>query len=311
MNKTLLISIAGMAFACFAATASADTILNSGAIFNMDAANWGNNAPTSGVNGVISGDYVIGGNVSLSGRGAFSVTQTAGAGTGGQWNYHSNADYTFNLNGGTLENTSGIFFVNGTTFNVGGGTLTALDFRLQNAGIMTVSSGNFTASIISLRGGTFNQSGGILTSNHGGPVFNRGSTSSMINLSGGNIIAGTGNNNALVNNTGLMTTIGGGLTADLPAAVNLFSGGTHGNSSTINFTSDWTGSLILNSATAWDGIFEAGDVSVDGVELGANDFEIHFVNNNGVITAIPEPATLGLMALMGASILFIRRRFMM
>ena len=40
--------------------------------------------------------------------------------------------------------------------------------------------------------------------------------------------------------------------------------------------------------------------------LGAN-----YVNNGGTIVVIPEPATIGLIAVMGGGLLFVRRRFMM
>lgn len=82
---------------------------------------------------------------------------------------------------------------------------------------------------------------------------------------------------------------------DGPFIINLFNGGIHGGTSSINFASRWTGTLTFDPAIAWDDIFEAGDVSVDGVELGPGDFETRFVNNNGVISMIP-PATITITA---------------
>ena len=275
------------ALALSSAGASAQTTLDEGATFDLDVGSWDNGVPSAVDPGIIAGDYTNGGNINMSAVGTTSVTQTAGNGTGGQWNYHSNANYTFNLNGGTLSNTSGTFFVNGNTFKVGGGALTALDFRLQGGGTMAVGSGSFTASIISLRGGTFEMTGGTVTSDHAGPVFNRANTDNTINLTGGNVTAGSGNNNSLIQHTGISATIGGSFAATLPGAVNLFGSGLHNNSSTINFTSDWTGSLTLASATAWNDVFEAGDVSIDGVELGPDDFDTYFQNNSGVISLVP------------------------
>ncbi|MGE9269995.1 MAG: hypothetical protein ACQKBU_04265 [Verrucomicrobiales bacterium] len=303
-----------LTFALAAANSSATTTLISGN-FDLDSdATWDNGLPSSGNDGSINADYNfddlgsgnVNGNFDASGLGVVSITQTSGNGLGDQYNIHSNPDFTFNLNGGSMTSDDGSFIVNSTNFNVGGGALSTLEFRLAS-GNMTVSSGSFTASIISLRGGTFSQTGGTITSNHGGPVFNRANTSTTLNLSGGSITAGFGNNNSLINNTGLATIIGGSLTAILPTAVNLFSGGVHGNSSTINFTSDWTGSLALDSSTAWDSVFEAGDVQVNGVELGAGDFESYFTNNSGVVTFVPEPSA-ALLGLLGCCGLLRRRR---
>ncbi|MDF7801955.1 Ig-like domain-containing protein [Pontiellaceae bacterium B1224] len=299
MKKTILRSIAGLAIACFAATASADTYLTS-ANFDLDGdATWSAGVPSEFGDpaGVITNDYNfddlgsgnVNGNFDAGSLGTVSVTQTAGAGLGDQYNVYNNPNFTFNLNGGSITSDSGIFLVNGTTFNVGGGALTTMEYRLANSGAMTVSSGSFTASVISLRGGTFTQTGGTITSDSSGPVFNQGGGATILNLSGGSLIAGTGNNDALINNSTITATIDGSLTANLPGAVNLFSGGVHGNSSTINFTTNWTGSLTLDASTAWDDIFEAGNVYVDGVELGVGQFEAYFANGNGVITAVQNP----------------------
>lgn len=38
--------------------------------------------------------------------------------------------------------------------------------------------------------------------------------------------------------------------------------------------------------------------------------DVRFQNESGIVTTIPEPATLGLVALFGGGVLFIRRRFM-
>ncbi|MGD9420342.1 MAG: hypothetical protein Q7R22_015500 [Verrucomicrobiota bacterium JB025] len=304
-----------LAFAFAAANVSAITTLTS-ANFDLDGdASWDNGLPAAGNDGMINGDYNfddlgdtnVNGNFNAAGLGAVSITQTAGNGLGDQYNVYGNSDFTFNLNGGSMTSDGGTFLVNGTNFNVAGGALTTLELRVGNGGNMTVSSGSLTASLISLRGGTFSQTGGTITSDHGGPVFNRADTSTTLNLTGGIITAGAGNNNSLINNTGLVTTIGGSLTAYLPGAVNLFSNGVHGNSSTINFISDWTGSLTLDSETAWDDIFEAGDISVDGTELAAGDFETYFANNGGVITLIPEPSA-ALTGLLGFGGLLLRRR---
>ncbi|MGE9269994.1 MAG: hypothetical protein ACQKBU_04260 [Verrucomicrobiales bacterium] len=296
MKPTHFLAVTALAFS--AVNSQATTTLFSANFDLDDDATWTNGVPSEfgDPDGQIIADYNFddfgdgntNGNFNTSELGVVSITQTSGDGVGEQFNPYSNPDFTFNLNGGSMTSDGGAFFVNGTKFQVAGGALSVLEMRLSNGGTMTVSSGSFTAGIISLRGGTFRQTGGTITSNHTGPVFNRANTTTTLDLTGGEIIAGTGDNNSLVSNTGLVTTIGGSLTVNLPSAVNLFSGGIHENSSTINFSSDWTGSLTLDVATAWEGLFEAGDISVDGMELGPGDFETYFVNNSGVITMVPS-----------------------
>ncbi|MFC7338854.1 beta strand repeat-containing protein [Haloferula chungangensis] len=301
MKSTAAFTI--LSFSLAAATATAETtyigpvfdLFDDSATSNSNKDNWTNGTPGLGNDGTIAINYdfsTLGaadnGNVNPLPSGAFSVTQTAGDGTGGQFNLAANSAFTFNLNGGSINSTSGAFIVNGNTFNLAGGTLNASEFRLGN-GTMNMSSGSLTGGIISLRGGTFSQTGGTTTSNHVGPVFNQANNSTTLNLTGGSLIAGSGNNNSLIHHTNLVTTIGGSLTANLPDAVDIFTGGIHENSSTLNFTSDWTGSLTLNSLVAWDDVFEAGGISVDGVELAAGDFESYFLNDGGVITLSIAP----------------------
>lgn len=321
-------SLTLLAFALSAPSASAVTTLNTDATFDLTGTNWDNGTPTASDPGFISGNYSIGGNVNMSSVGTTSVTQTAGNGTGGQWNYHSNTNYTFNLNGGSISSTSGTFFVNGNTLNVGGGSITKTggQFRLVSFASLTVSSGSITSNDFLVeggssmtigggtvnvtqflnRGGTTTISGGTFTNTNAAIGFNRnsGSSNHTVNLTGGTAILSASN---FLNNSGQITTIGGDFVLNGTSIVNLFNAGVHGNSSTINFTSDWVGSLTLDPGTAWADIFEAGDVSYDGTELGAGDFESYFQNNSGVITFIPEPST-ALLGMLGAGFLLRRRQ---
>ncbi|MGD9420344.1 MAG: sulfatase-like hydrolase/transferase [Verrucomicrobiota bacterium JB025] len=280
------------ALALSALSAAADTTLISGATFDLTVGNWTNGMPGAGNPGVISADYSNGGNVNMSSVGTASVTQVSGNGTGGQWNYHSNPDYSFHLDGGTLTNTSGTFFVNDNSFTIGGGALSATDLRLQGAGgALAVTSGSLSTDSFLVLGGSLTMSGGSITNTANNIIFNRNSSSTgaTIGLSGGTLVAAGAH--SLLNNSDLSATIGGSFSADAPQVTNLFNGGNHAGSSSLNFSSDWTGSLTLDSATAWADVFEAGDVSVNGVELGAGDFESYFENQSGVIRLIAGVST--------------------
>ncbi|MFC7338855.1 sulfatase-like hydrolase/transferase [Haloferula chungangensis] len=257
-----------MALALCAATASAETTLNSGAVPDMTDSHWDQGAPGSAgdPDGRIVGDYTLAGNANLSGRGTFSITQTAGNGSGGQFNYHSNSNFTFNLKGGTLTSSSaGDFFVNGITFAIDGGDLDAAHLRMSGSGTLRMTSGSIATA-------------------RAADVFDYNSGANTVSLMGGSLVAS--NATSLFDESGLAVTIGGDLTIDAASTVNLFEDGNHGASSTVNFISDWTGSLSLDSATAWDDVFEAGDVTVDGVELAADDFETYFQNTSGVIRLV-------------------------
>lgn len=352
-NSSKLLNLLGsctlVAFLLCAKNVSADTTLTS---FNFDLDNdaiWSNGLPGAGNNGFIHGNYNfedlgrgnVDGNFLLA-AGTYSVTQIAGDGLGDHWNLNGNSNVTFNLNGGSLTSAGGAFLVNGTNFNIGGGSLTKSGglLRLLNLGSLTVSSGSVRSgamhveggSTLTIRGGTLNvtnllnrggttsMSGGTFTNTNISIGFNRnnGSSRHTVNLSGGTAVLSAVN---FLNNTGQITTIGGDFELYGANIVNLFGGGIHTNSSTINFTSDWTGSLTLDASIDWSETFENGDVSVDGVELGKGDFETYFQNTGGVIVripgakngktvGIPEPSEFALLAgcLSFGAIMLRRRR---
>jgi len=79
----------------------------------------------------------------------------------------------------------------------------------------------------------------------------------------------------------------------------------------INFLAGSGGVLdVSNAADGWyEALWGAGNLRVDGANIGT--FASNFNVSGTALTVIPEPATLGTVAAVGAGILFIRRRLMM
>jgi hypothetical protein len=82
------------------------------------------------------------------------------------------------------------------------------------------------------------------------------------------------------------------------------------------WTGSGTGSGGGNAETLWEYVYNKGFLLIDGESVdtaGAFSDNFAFVGDTGgahTLTAIPEPATLGLLAVFGGGVLFIRRRFM-
>ncbi|MBK1825522.1 beta strand repeat-containing protein [Haloferula rosea] len=317
MNYTSSLALAALALAT--ANSSATTTLTS-ANFDLDAdATWDSGLPGPGNDGIINANYNFddmgsgntNGNFTLV-PGTYSLTQTAGDGLGDQWNLNGNSDFTFNLNGGTKTSDGGTFFVNGYTYKIDGGSLTktggesrianGAEFNLASGsysatntrligGSITVSGGTFSSDTLDLEGGTFTQTGGTVTTTHATLAIAQSVAGGKIaNLEGGTFVNDTAT--ALVASSNVTVNIGGDFVFDATSATGLFN--SISGTSTIDFASDWTGSLILDSSTAWDDVFEAeGRVSVDGAVLNPGEFEFFFQNTSGVITLsiAPQPAT--------------------
>lgn len=278
---------------------------------NTNADNWTNGTPGAGNDGTVASNFDFStfgasnnGNVNPLPSGTFSVTQTAGAGTGGQWNLAGNSDFTYNLNGGSITSTAGTFFINGNTFNVAGGDLTANTMRVL--GNLNISSGSIAVPALDMEtNSVLTQTGGTITTTSAIVLTQSNSGSKVANLAGGSY----SNSSAsfLFANANMAIGIGGDFVLDAGSATGLFNN--TGGTSTIDFASDWTGSLTLDSVTAWDDVFEAevGRVTVDGVNIGSGEFETYFLNNAGVITLVPEPST-ALLSLIACGGLFVRRR---
>ena len=107
------------------------------------------------------------------------------------------------------------------------------------------------------------------------------------------------------------TMAGGTLTAN-----NLIIDGTLGDDWIDFVTTGTTGTMTFANGgadytTALQGFITAGDILKDGASASVSDFSISFSGSETSISVIPEPATLGLVAVFGGGILFIRRKLMM
>ncbi|GHC48709.1 hypothetical protein GCM10007100_13300 [Roseibacillus persicicus] len=270
----------------------------SGSAFDLDGTgSWDNGTPGAGNDGFIAIDYdfsALGagdnGNMNPLPSGAFSVTQTAGNGTGGQFNLVGNPDFTFHLNGGSLSSTSGTFFVNGHRFRIDGGALTTTN-QARLRGDFTISSGSFSTPNLDLEENTvLTLTGGTITTTSNIAINQSNAGEKTANLQGGSFVNGSAT--SLLTNANVTLSIGGDFSFNAPSVTALFN--SSGGSSGIHFSSDWTGSMTLDSATAWDDVFEAewGRVTVDGVSIAPGEFETFFLNTNGVITLssnVPPP----------------------
>ncbi|MDF7801632.1 PEP-CTERM sorting domain-containing protein [Pontiellaceae bacterium B1224] len=97
---------------------------------------------------------------------------------------------------------------------------------------------------------------------------------------------------------------------NITATINIATGGTYGRATTGQFTryrypgNDWNNTV--------ERLWDDGALLRDGANVGtfAENFSVvGDVAGVYTITAIPEPATLGLIGAFGGAILFIRRRF--
>ncbi len=264
-------------------------------IFQLDgniktSGDWSTGFPIDDV-GTIATNGVLGnGNLNTSTWGTYTINHTAGTLTGtGNHNIYNNANGTYNQSGGSVSVGAGVF-ANQLTYN------------LSAAG--TIQAANVEAT----NGGTFNQTGGSFTS-IGATRMYRVNNNGIVNLTGG---------------TAVSTTAGSAFDL-LSGAINvggdfdMVIGGTvlYG-SAPLTFATDWAGSFTRDDYTAaeWQADLVAGTVKVGITEITDANFDTWFsVANAGAVgsmlTVIPEPATLGLVAAFGGCVLFIRRRLMM
>lgn len=288
MEKHTRLLLATVSVFAGTASLSAATVLNPGATFNTSAANWSNGAPGAGNDGTINADYTFVGN-SAVGSGTYSVTQTAGNGTGGgqQWNYYNNSGFTFNLQGGSITATAGDgFYINAGTFNLSGGLISATPtFKLVNGGRLNISGG----TAITLSNST---------------LFFGSGTSTALTLTGGTINAASAT--SLLTTGSLLTLIGDSATINASNLTAFSSGGF--TTSTLNFLSGWTGSLNLSSSTDWSAQLINSGATLHGVDIDGSNIG-QFNISGGTISAVPEPSTYGLLGAGAlAAVAFVRRR---
>ncbi|MBT3279653.1 MAG: PEP-CTERM sorting domain-containing protein [Phycisphaerales bacterium] len=204
---------------------------------------------------------------------------------------------TWNMTGGSLSDYRVLTMATGagSTAKITGGTITGhasgIGDRIQadNGGVVTfggtaVMDRSYFNAIgtgeINLTGGTHNDANGGFTTSH---------TGSVINISGSYTLTSWLNDR---NHTQVFVSNG-----------------------TIDFKTGWTGSIAdANATNVWDSgtwidTMTAGDVSVDGEDITADNFSTYFnVDENGTLTMVPEPATMSLLALGGMAMLKRRKR---
>ena len=115
------------------------------------------------------------------------------------------------------------------------------------------------------------------------------------------VIGASGVNNSVSGSAQFHATFDGDFVFDLSGA-----GTTLGDS--------WDVVTTTAASTYYGATFTVQDFSDmgDGIwEGSANGAEYAFDTATGTLTVIPEPATLGMIAVMGGGLLFVRRRFMM
>ena len=284
LTVVLATGLAGSAMAAYVSPAWESTASPWGGL--DDATQWGGTVPFGSTTGLISsttlsswagGIYDI--NLRIEGTGIATTVENAGTPTAGS------PAGEFALRGGTSAGLTTLVEVAGDAgaLNLTVGLLTLWS---HHGGNMTLSvlSGNVEATTLSLISGgkgTINVGDGLLHA-----VSNTTSDAQFNMLAGG-----TGN-----------------VTVD----------GVENNVFNVNFESGNAGSFTLGSkfgGTAggvWEYAVANGFISIDGVTTtDASQFSITSTGGNDTTMAlIPEPATFGMMAMIGGGMVWIRKRFM-
>ncbi len=252
--------------------------------------------------------------------GAIGVQADSFIGPGTDWAVDAN------WASGTAPGASlaGLYVENGATVNYTAAQGTTTETSDVNIG--RHSGGTPGDGILNMLGGTIlvnNSWGvivgqlktGVLTIDGGGSFIQQNDKDFRI----GNEAAGNGTVN-LIDGTFTVATVNGDFQIGRNNAQGLLdiSGGTAtfasaptmGANGTINFSSDSTGSLTITGTdqTYYEGLYTAGDLTRGGTQIGtfASDFSV----TGSTLTAIPEPATLSMVAAFGGAVLFIRRKLM-
>ncbi|MDF7799029.1 hypothetical protein P4C99_06115 [Pontiellaceae bacterium B1224] len=184
----------------------------------------------------------------------------------------------YNLSGGTLDNQRENFVVDGASsiITISGGTLlTAANARMRDSGTFRVEGTG--ASSIQIGGSA--SGNGTWGQNTGG----------LLDI----LIDGTATGVTKIEVVG----VDGDVTFDTASYLNV----------------DFAGAENLGTFVVmeWDGEVLANNLAFDpSVDTDVWSFNVDEANKQLTVTAIPEPATLGLVAAFGGTVLFIRRRFM-
>lgn len=302
----------------------------SGGALTVNRARVGNTAGTTGIVNINGGDLIIsGGNHAFGYAGSGVVNLNSGT-------FHSSSDIALGrdtgsdgklyVTGGTLSTVENLTIGGRTVSGVPTGATGLLDIsggasthtiggilRLGNggAGTMLLSAGTVDVTGARLRVG--DASAGMLAVSGSGDL-----TVNVLNV-GGNGFDGIANLNGGAVHAGKVFVGDGGILTLRSAAIL----DTYTNMSfSANGLLVWEGDHSADVATlAGDGTFTWGDATAVYEDTKAFDAEYQdAVNgqylrtafdgtNTEVWTVIPEPATLGLVGLMGAGMLFVRRLF--
>ena len=299
---------------------------------SMDASNWvgiGREPGETGTFIVRGTGYLETGNLSVglnSGVGSLTVTNSGHVklvAAGSRLRIGEGGTGTVNMNGGTLEVESYV----------------AVGYSTDSSMDMTAGDISVNAFVVGLNGnGTFDMSGGNLVLNSHVRVGESGGEG-VWNMFGGTVAAtnyisagwgttGAGEEN-IINMSGGLLEMGdlevgrfGDGTVNLSGGVinvNVFGSGaytnglvfdTNGGDGLLDITGDgtvnWLGGNFTNEVNAF---VTSGDITASGA--GQFVSAIYDTGSNTtVVTAIPEPATLGMIALLGGVMFWIRRTFM-
>lgn len=214
------------------------------------------------------------------------LTKTGGLGTGDVTINNANTDRGLLKNNGgatTLANNIAIG-ADGARFQAGWDSALTLDGVLSGTGTLNVLADS--GSVIINGDGTYN---GLLTVESGATLGGNGSIDGDLTINDGGFLS-------------LSSTLG------VDGTVSLLN--TFGVDDVDGFTADTaigTYTLIGETLTDFSHIENFGVGNAFAMNDGKSAY---FENGSLTLNVIPEPATLGLVAAFGASILFIRRRFM-
>jgi hypothetical protein len=260
---------------------------------------------------------LMGENTSGSANGSHSLTFDHGAGnlvnftTGSSQAIGSRAGKT-----STLNMNSGIVNIGGNPFNIGG----------AGNGILNLNGGSFIAGRSAPNLGTgagngeINIAGGSFTTRAGLTV---GANGTLHVIGSGATEIGLGSDNNLDGE--YIQLAGGTLKADIDAGgiTKIFVDDNAEGTVQANFAA---GSILdlgfdsgFSTASGTWTLLEVANADITGnptlsaaSQSAGWTFNIDNSGPNGILTvSIPEPATLGMIAMMGGGLLFIRRRFMM
>lgn len=213
--------------------------------------------------------------------------------------------------GGSLTQTSGSLTV--TSFgNIIIGQTTGSGTVTLSGGEMILNANIDTPNIIFGNNGATgigNVSAGVLTLNASTFYIGRENGSGIFNLSGAGIISSSASNFIMgaINGQGTVNLSGVGVFSltnfsEVNFVIN--------TGSMFSFTSGSLAQLSFGSSSGaasevfFTSLIDNGYIRIDGTIATADQFNYSVVGNQGVLALVPEPSTVGLIMVAGASLLF-------